>query len=111
MEHEAHKAVDYILRNRDEFSKAKAERCYLEEFRKSKKALLMAEALQMGIEAANAQERFAYSHIDYIALLDGIKQAIEREEFLKWGMEAARMRVDIWRSQEASNRMQDRVTS
>jgi hypothetical protein len=111
MEHEAHRAVDFILRNREEFAKAKAERCYLEEFRKSKKALLMAEALKMGVEAANAQERYAYSHIDYIALLDGIKQAIEREEVLKWGMEAARMRVDIWKSEEYNNRMQDKATS
>jgi len=36
--------------------------------------------------------------------------AIEIEEFLKWGMEAARMRVDVWRSEEASNRMTDKAT-
>lgn len=109
MEHEATLAVDYILKNRKKYAEAKAQRVYLEEFRKSKKALLMTEALGLGIEAANAQERYAYSHIDYIGLLDGIKEAVEHEEFLRWGMEAARMRVEIWRSEEASNRMQDKV--
>lgn len=106
----AHEAIDYILKNRKEFAKAKSERCYLEEFRKSKKALLMTEALKQGIEAANAQERYAYSHPDYQGLLEGLAAAIEKEEFLKWGMEAARMRVDVWRSEEASNRMTDKAT-
>jgi len=105
----AHDAINYILKNREEFSKAKAARCHLEEFRKSKKALLMTEALKTGIEAANAQERYAYSHPDYQALLEGLAAAIEKEEFLKWGMEAARMRVDVWRSEEASNRMTDKA--
>ena len=106
----AHEAIDYILKNRKEFAAAKAKRCHLEEFRKSKKALLMTEALKTGIEAANAQERYAYSHPDYQALLEGLAAAIEIEEFLKWGMEDARMRVDVWRSEEASNRMTDKVT-
>jgi len=34
------------------FGEAKAQRVYLEEFRKSKKALLMKDALTLGIEAA-----------------------------------------------------------
>ena len=106
----AHEAVNYILKNRDEFAKAKAKRCYLEEFRKSKKALLMTEALKTGIEAANAQERYAYAHPEYQELLNGLAVAIETEEFLKWGMEAARMRVEIWRSEEATNRLTDKAT-
>lgn len=102
-----HKAVDYIIENAAKFAGAKAARVYLEEFRKSKKALLMAESRA---EAANAREQYAYSHPEYIALLDGLKAAVEVEEKLKWDIEAARMRVDIWRSEEASNRTQDKVT-
>ena len=52
-------AVDFILKNSPDFAKAKAKRIYLEEFRKSKKALLMKDALRNGTEAANAQEREA----------------------------------------------------
>ena len=99
-------AVNFIIANAGKFAQAKAQRVYLEEFRKSKKALLMS---QSTAKAANEREQYAYSHEDYMALLGGIKAAIEVEEELRWKLEAARIRVDIWRSQEASNRNQDRV--
>lgn len=107
---EPNKAVDYILKNSAEYAKAKSQRVYLEEFRKTKKALLMKDALANGIEAANAQEREAYAHPEYQELLKGLAEAIETEETLKWNLEAARMRCDIWRSQEATNRMTERAT-
>ena len=105
-----HAAVDFILKNAPAFAKSKAQRVYLEEFRKSKKALLMKDALTKGIEAANAQEREAYSHPEYLDLLKGLAEAIEIEEELKWKMEAARMRVDIWRTEQANERMQVKAT-
>lgn len=100
-----HKAVDYILANAGKYAKAKSERVHLEEFRKSKKALLMAQCPE---RAANAREQYAYGHPEYIALLDGLKAAVEVEEQLRWAQIAAQLRVEIWRSQEASNRAQDR---
>lgn len=106
-----HQAVDFIIKKAPEFAKAKSKRVYLEEFRKSKKALLMKDALLKGIEAANAQEREAYSHPEYLQLLQGLAAAIEIEETLKWQLEAARMRVDVWRSEEASNRLMDKSTA
>lgn len=105
----ANAAVDFIIRNAGDYSKAKAQRVYLEEFRKTKKALLMKDAMAK-YEAANAQEREAYAHPEYQQLLKGLQEAIEIEEELKWKLEAARMRVDIWRSEEASARMQVRAT-
>lgn len=107
---EPNKAVDYILNNSAKYAKAKSQRVYLEEFRKTKKALLMKEALVMGIEAANAQEREAYAHPEYQELLQGLAAAIETEETLKWNLEAARMRCDIWRTEQANNRTTDKVT-
>ena len=91
------------------FGEAKAQRVYLEEFRKSKKALLMKDALTLGIEAANAQEREAYSHPSYQQLIRGLAEAIEKEETLRWELEAARLDIEIWRSREATNRNQDRA--
>ena len=90
------------------YGEAKAQRVYLEEFRKSKKALLMKDALKLGVEAANAQEREAYADPAYHPLLKGLAQAIEQEETLKWELEAARLDIEIWRTREATNRMQDR---
>jgi len=91
------------------YGDAKAQRVYLEEFRKSKKALLMKDALQMGYEAANAQEREAYADPEYHALLKGLAAAIAQEETLKWEIEAARLDIEIWRTKEATNRLQDRA--
>jgi hypothetical protein len=91
------------------FGEAKAQRVYLEEFRKSKKALLMKDALTLGIEAANAQEREAYAHPSYQQLIRGLAESIEKEETLKWEIEAARLDIEIWRSREATNRNQDRA--
>ena len=100
------KAVDYVLANAGKFAAAKAERVYLEEFRKSKKAILMA---QCADKAANAREQYAYSHAEYLALLDGLKAAVEVEEKLKWDLVAAQARIEIWRTQSANNRTQDKV--
>lgn len=101
------KAIDFLLKNAEKYAQAKAQRIYLEEFRKSKKALLMNESKE---KAANAREQFAYSHPDYIGVLDGLKSAVETEEMLKWHQIAAQLRVEVWRSQEASNRGIERAT-
>lgn len=101
------KAVDYILRNARTHAKAKARRRHLEEFRKSKKALLMNACSE---KSYAAKETFAYSHADYIALLDGIEAAIEAEETIHWKMRAAEMAVEIWRSRNANERAEGRVT-
>lgn len=110
MDNAPHAAVDFILKNREEYGNAKAKRVYLEEFRKSKKAILMKTAMANGVEAVTAQEREAYANPEYIDLLKGLEAAVAIEEKLKWGMEAARMRIDIWRSEEATNRMVDKST-
>ena len=104
-----YKAIEFILEQAPKFAQAKAQRMYLEEFRKTKKALLMKEALKLGIEAANAQEREAYADPSYAQLLKGLALAIENEETLKWEIEAARLDIEIWRSREATNRLQDRA--
>lgn len=100
------KAVDYILAHAGQFAAAKAQRVYLEEFRKSQKALLMARS---DAKAANEREQYAYSHPDYLALLGGLKAAVEVEEKLRWDLIAAQARIEIWRTASANNRNQDKV--
>lgn len=99
------KAVDFIIQNAPLFAQARGERIYLEEFRKSKKAMLMKES---GEPSIGAQEREAYAHAEYVQQLEGLKEAVVREETIRWQLVAAQARVEIWRSQEASNRTQDR---
>lgn len=103
-----HEAVDYIIAHAPKLAEAKAERTYLEEFRKSKKALLMQKHNEKPI---GAQEREAYADPEYVELLAGLKAAVEREEMLKWMMTAAQARIDVWRSMESTARAQDRATT
>jgi hypothetical protein len=100
------KAIDYVIANAGKFAQAKANRIYLEEFRKSKKALLMNKCDE---KTVNAREQYAYSHDEYLALLEGLKAAIEVEEKLKWELEAARLRVEIFKTQSFADRQQDRT--
>lgn len=100
------KAIDYIILSSGQFAEAKAIRVYLEEFRKSKKAILMSQSEE---KTAVGREQYAYSHQEYIDLLAGLKVAIEEEETLKWKLIAAQARIDVWRTNEASNRTQDKV--
>ena len=86
-------------------AKAKAERVYLDEYRKSLKAILM-----KGSDAKSAvlQEADAYADPQYLQLLDGLKTAVHGEEALRWRMVEAQAAIDVWRSQESSNRAMDR---
>ena len=106
-ERDPHKAVDYILKHAALFAKAKAERTYIEQYRKSLKAMLMKRCMET---AVGAQEREAYAHPEMIELLKGLHAAVEIEEKLKWDITAAELRVEIWRTEQANNRAEGRVT-
>ena len=88
-----------------EYSEAEANRLYLMEFRKSKKAILMAEAERTNPSMPMAkQERYAYSHPEYLELLEGLKVAIEQAVMLKHKIQVFNMRFEQWRSTQATSR-------
>ena len=99
-----YKAIEFIQENAPKFARAKSERVYLENFLRTKKALLMKEAMQMGFESAAAQEREAYAHPEYQELLKGLAVACEQEEALKWLLTGATLKTEIWRTESANER-------
>ena len=86
------------------YASSKANADYLREFRKSKKAILMVEAEQKGLKTGQERESYAYSHPEYIALLEGLRAATEESEDLRWRMRIAEERVGIWRTKQANGR-------
>lgn len=102
-----HEAINFMIKNAEAYAKAKANVTFLSEYRKSKKAIIFQNAL--GNTIAD-KESFAYTHPEYLEVLDGLKQAVEEAERLRWMLVAAQARIDVWRSQEASNRNIDRNT-
>ena len=98
--------LQYLRDKAADYAKAKSDRVHIEQYRKSLKAQLMVKAEGEGITAANKQEVFAYAHRDYIALLDGLQVAVHDETLLAHLMEAGRLRVEIWRTEQANNRVE-----
>lgn len=105
-------AVDYLYTHGRKFAEARSHRVYLEEFRKSQKAMLMKAALSDGrAKSAVVAEIEAYADPAYIEVLKGLEAAVEAEETYRWGLVSAQARIDVWRSQEASNRAFDKAVT
>ena len=102
------RALNFIRDKASDYAKAKASRVYLMEFRKSKKSILMKHAMVSGYDTAAAQEREAYADDEYLELLEGIKIAVEQEETLRYQIKAAELKIDVWRTKEASRRKEMR---
>ena len=86
------------------YAKAKANYVYLTEFRKSKKAMLMQEAVDNGHKTGQERESYAYAHPEYLELLLGLKEAVEVSEDLRFRMQIAAEQIGIYRTHEASKR-------
>jgi len=102
------KCLDYIRDNSKKYAYAKANRVYIEEYRRTLKASLMSEAMINGVEAISAQERDALSHQDYAKLLLGLKEAIALEEDLRWKLIGAQAKIEVFRTLQANNRFIDK---
>jgi len=102
------KALDYLRDNAEEYGRCKANVIYLQEFRKSKKSLLMN---QSDLKTESAKEAFAYAHEEYQDHLATIRVAIEEYETMRWMMIAAQAKIDVWRSLESSARMLDKAVT
>ena len=102
-----HIAIDYIIKHSKEYAKAKADVTYLSEFRKTKKALCFQNSMKSTMAEKEAD---AYAHPEYQAVLEGLMEAVERAETLRWMLIAAQARIDVFRTQEASNRFLERST-
>lgn len=107
-EDDIEKAVAYLAANARKAAQAKAERIYLEEFRKTVKAQIMRETPG---ESLGGQESRAYSDSRYTQHLQAMREAIERDEYNRWMMIAAQAKIEAWRTQQANARVEGRATS
>lgn len=97
--------LHFIRQHGKEYAQACADVDYLREYRKSKKALLEIEAAELaGLKTGQERESYAYAHPDYISLLEGMRAAIEKKEYLGLMIKGCWTKVDIWRTKQANNR-------
>lgn len=100
------RAIDFIIKHGEEYAKAKSDRVYLELFRKTKKAQLMIES---DSKTVAEKEAYAYAHQEMKIVIDQLREAVDKEEALKAMLDAAKLRVECWRTEQANNRGQDRA--
>jgi len=100
-------AIDFIFKTAPLYAKAKGELAQFEAFRHSLKAIEMAKSEAHTI---GGKEMDAYKSQPYQELCEAIGLATEETESLRWQLEAAKMRFELFRTQEASNRNIDRMT-
>jgi len=106
-ESDIEKALDWLVKNATPAAQARANRQYMEEFRKVIKSQLMKGC---GEESAAAQEREAYAHPDYAKHLNALRTAVEMDERFRWLTVAAEAKIEVWRSEQANARAQGKVT-
>ena len=98
---EIDKALDYLRDNARDAAQAKANRVYVEEYRKVIKAQIMKEH---GSMSAVLQEREAYSDFRYLQHLLAIREAVEADEHHRFLRGAADAKIEAWRTQSSNSR-------
>jgi DNA-binding transcriptional regulator YbjK len=97
---EIHRAVNFLAENAKRCGELRAQRVYMEEMRKSLKAVLMNDTTG----SVGAREQFAYSHQRYQDHLEGLKNAVQADEENKALRSAAELKIEVWRTENANMR-------
>ena len=96
------KAIDFIARESKNYAQAYADANHLERFLKTVKSQLMNE--ESG--TLGAKEAYAYSHTKYIDILEALKTAEISKEHLKYMLDAAKLKVEVWNVLEYNRRVE-----
>jgi len=100
------KVLDYIRDHAKKYAKAKADRQYLENYRKTVKAQQMKQHLSLPV---SAQEREAYASQEMQDIDKAIQIAQEEEVGLQWLLTAAQIKAESWRTLAANARIEART--
>ena len=92
---EIERALDFLRDSATEAAQNRANRVYLEEYRKSLKAQIMSQSPDLPV---NAQEREAYKHPEYLAHLEALKEAVFEDEKIRFLIEAAKAKISAWQT-------------
>lgn len=95
------KALDWLRDGADRHAQDRANRSYVEEFRKSLKAQIMRDHLDLPV---SAQEREAYADPRYIQHLEAVKEAIRIDEHNRFMRASAEAKIEAWRTQSSNQR-------
>ena len=98
---EVEAALDYLRDYAGEAAQARANRLHLEDYLRVVKAQIMRENQLLPL---GAQEREAMADKRYIDHLSAIKEAVAIDEKHRFFLEAAKAKLDCWRTMAATER-------
>lgn len=87
----------------EDWAMKKAELVHMEHWRR---ALLARLALDSDAPSVSGRETEALASESYKTYMDGLKVAVEEEAKALWALKRAEMKVDLWRTQQATQRME-----
>jgi hypothetical protein len=89
------RALDFLRDSAEQAAINKSNRVYVEDYLKVIKANIMANHADKPV---NAQEREAYTHPEYVAHLQAIKEAVYEDEKLRFLIDAAKCKISAWQT-------------
>jgi len=105
-ENDIEKACEWLRDHAEEGAVFRAQRIYVEEWRKVIKAQIMKEHVDLPV---SAQEREAYADERYTQHLSAIQEAVKNDEYHRFLRAAAEAKIEAWRTQQADTRGMGRV--
>jgi hypothetical protein len=100
------KALHWLVSNAESASSARANRIYLEEY---KKTVLALEMKSSGENTSAAQEREAYISTSYRDHLIALQEAVREDEKIRWLGRAAEAKIEAWRTLQSNARAQGKI--
>ena len=101
MEINPEKAIRYIQEHAEKYAKAKGDVAYTENYLKVVKAQ---EANKSKSTTIGGKDTDAYASPEYLQAITANKQAVEEETHLRWMLEAAKARIEVFKVQEYTKR-------
>lgn len=101
------KAINFLIEHAEKHADARANVIQIENFMKVKRSMLMRTSQA---KTAAEREAEALAHPEYQELIAGLREAVYQEALLKTLLKAAELRVDVFRTVEASARNEMRAT-
>lgn len=101
-EEDVEKAVLWLGQTATAAAQARANREYMDEYRKALRAKIMCENTGQPLAA---QERDAMADPRYLAHLEVFKDAVQKDEHFRWLKVAAETKISVWQTQQRAGRI------
>jgi len=99
--------IQYIVDLIDDYAAADGRLSALESYKSALKALKMKDSTQTSVAG---KEMDAFASDEYIQFCEEIEQARIKYTSLKLKIETAKMKVEVWRTEQATNRQIEKLT-